>query len=423
MAVVFGILALPIQATVVQQSAGMECVEKIEQRSDNVPEQEEIIEDYWNAIGQSDWDAWVQCHAPSIREDRRRFVSNPENHAEGHGVLSIKHAQVISMEKVSDDYAPNYYRHLADYYERGDFACYLVEIYTKVEPENDYFQTGKSKHICIIVKQDDAWYMGAMYAYSDEYESALRGIRYGLIDFVTQPTTITLADKLGNIYRNVSFTEAIVNITCNEIGNMGYETAAVYANIMAIKMICWWARIGHYDEENGYDIGYGNVTYRDHLETNAERTQGICNAVAVLKPYYMVSSSGTGGKLFASDYDGYPSKGEGSGGLSQPESNKRAKNGYTWRKILHYFYDNSSYNNKNVGIVQIGHECKYAKSSSYSSNTTQHWFACTICGAKLSLKKHVWVVYTGYTKCSTCGRLKETTSNAIHESQEYLLMD
>lgn len=332
--------------------------------------------------------------------------------------MAIKYVQIISLERVDDGFAPAFYKELADYYENNAFACYLVEIDTTVDQANDFFSTGKSRHICIVVKQDDSWYMGAIYAYTNEYESALRGIRYGFIDFITQPSTIIMKAVNEKIY-TVSFTDTVVNVTCNEIGAMGYEQAAVYANVMAVKMLCWWARAGHYDEGKGYDIGSPNVTYMLPVATNESQTQVIRNAVSALKAYYMVSSSG---KLFASDYDGYPSKGKGSGLLSQSESNKMAKNGSTWREILHFFYDNSHHNSPNVGVVKFGHECKFAKSSIYSSNITQHWFACKICGAKFNAANHSWVVHTGYTKCSVCGRLQETQANYIHNQRNYLAM-
>lgn len=384
------------------------------------PEQEAAVRAYWGAIDRNDWNAWVECYAPSIREEYRNFALNPQNQADGLGVLAIKHVQIISLERVDDGFAPAFYKELADYYENNAFACYLVEIDTTVDYANDFFSTGKSRHICIVVKQDDSWYMGAIYAYTNEYESALRGITNGFIDFVTQPSTIDIKPE-NDVPRTVSFTEAVVNITCNEIGAMGYKQAAVYANVMAVKMLCWWARAGHYREGSGYDIGAKEVTYMLPVATNESQTQVIRNAVSALKAYYMVTSTG---KLFCSDYHASLTYGKGSGVLSQKGSNLLAKQGYTWQDILHYYYDNSKPNStQSVGIIKFGHECKFAKSSTYSSNITQHWFACKICGAKFNTANHSWVVHTGYTKCSVCGRLKETPANSIHNAGNYLAMN
>ncbi len=123
------------------------------------------------------------------------------------GVLAIKSAQVISMERVDDMYALMFYKDLHTYYSSGSYACYLVEINTFVKPENDYFSTGKSKHICIIVKDDAGWHMGTIYAYSTEYENALRGVTNDFVDFITQPTAVTIKDKKGGSLIYLSVTE------------------------------------------------------------------------------------------------------------------------------------------------------------------------------------------------------------------------
>lgn len=410
--------ALPLQASVVKpQMSGLAEEEAVSELKGD-PSQEAAVRAYWDAVDRNDWEALVECYAPSIRGDYQDFALNPQNQANGLGILAIKHAQIISMERVADGFAPTFYKELADFYEKKDFACYLVEINTTVDHANDFFSTGKSKHICIVVKQDDSWYMGAIYAYTNEYEGAMRGVGWGFIDFITQPSTIVAMPKDASP-RTVNFTEVVVNATCNEIGTMGYKKDAVYANVMAVKMLCWWARAGHYREIEHCDIKFGDVAYMLTFATNESQTQIIRNAVSALKAYYMVTSKG---KLFYANYLKEASM--GSGTLSQQGSNRLANQGYTWKEILHYYYDNSKPNSsQSVGIIKFGHECKFAKSSTYSSNTTQHWFACTICGTKFNAMNHSWVVHTGYTKCSVCGRLKETALDSIHASSNYVAMD
>ncbi len=411
--------AFPLQAAVVKPPMSGLAEEEAVCELTGDPAQEAAVRAYWDAVDRNDWEAWVDCHAPSIRGDYQDFALNPQNQADGLGVLAIKHAQIVSMERVEDGFAPKFYKELADFYEKKDFACYLVEINATVDHANDFFSTGKSRHICIVVKQDDLWYMGAIYAYTNEYEDAMRGIGKGFVDFVTQPSTIVIKPKVGDA-RSVNFTEAVVNITCNEIGAMGYKTAAVYANVMAVKMLCWWARAGHYREGKGYDIGHPEVTYRLPIATNESQTQVIRKAVSTLKARYMVTSKG---KLFYADYHA-DDFGQGSGTLSQKGSNRLAKNEYTWRQILHYYYDNSKPNSDySVGIIEFGHECKHAKSSTYSSSPTQHWFACTICGAKFNTANHSWVAYSGYYKCSVCHRIKYIALDSIHASSNYVAMD
>ena len=39
----------------------------------------------------------------------------------------------------------------------------------------------------------------------------------------------------------MDFNEYIFLGVCNEIGNYGYKTQAIYANVIAVKMLGWWA--------------------------------------------------------------------------------------------------------------------------------------------------------------------------------------
>lgn len=45
--------------------------------------------------------------------------------------------------------------------------------------------------------------------------------------------------------------------------------------------------------------------------------------------------------------------GKNSGIMRQNGSNYLASSGYSWRDILHYYYDNSGFNNPNTGIISI----------------------------------------------------------------------
>lgn len=82
----------------------------------------------------------------------------------------------------------------------------------------------------------------------------------------------------------------------------------------------------------------------------ASVTLNLGNAVDGKK---LVSS---GGQLFFTSYFAGSSNtdGKNSGRLRQNGSNYLASTkSYTYTEILHYYYDNSSYNNPSVGIVKI----------------------------------------------------------------------
>lgn len=124
-----------------------------------------------------------------------------------------------------------------------------------------------------------------------------------------------------------------------------------------IKMCGWWAKAGRYRALLGCDIKNGDVAYKSYNEATYANQVAILEAVTAMDGYYMVSSSG---KLFYAAFwageETSTTGGQGSGKATQYGSNYLATElGYTWQEILHYYYDNSAYNNPNVGIVSIGY--------------------------------------------------------------------
>jgi hypothetical protein len=155
-------------------------------------------------------------------------------------------------------------------------------------------------------------------------------------------------DRNG-VIRTVAFNNFVKNVTQNEIGNLGFDADAIKAQALAAKMCGWWAAEGHYRENYGADIMYGDVAY----VSGANITQSVNSACNSVSSYKMLSS---GGKLFYAAYvaGSQNSSGEHSGRLRQNGAQYLATHSnYTWKKILHYYYDDSSYNNPNTRTIRI----------------------------------------------------------------------
>ena len=119
--------------------------------------------------------------------------------------------------------------------------------------------------------------------------------------------------------------------------------------LLSIKMCGWWAHAAGYRSAEGCDIKYGDVAYKSSYQTKP----AITNAINAVDGKKLVSS---GGQLFFTSYFAGSSNtdGKNSGRLRQNGSNYLASTkSYTYTEILHYYYDNSSYNNPSVGIVKI----------------------------------------------------------------------
>lgn len=129
---------------------------------------------------------------------------------------------------------------------------------------------------------------------------------------------------------------------------------ALKANAMAVKMAGWYFKLGGYYAPQGYDISFGWVAYKSHLETTEANTATVTNAVDEIEGYRLVTSTG---KVFFTSYfaGNYNDTGYHSGRMRQNGSQYLASTyDYDWEDILHYYYDESSYNaDYSVGIVQI----------------------------------------------------------------------
>lgn len=199
----------------------------------SVSEQTQLINDFFGSIGQDNWDIWVSYYVESVQADYQKFVDNVDNVENNVGILTVQKAQVLDINKVSNAYAPKTYPELQSFFENENtYECYTVKINTQVEKNNGYFSDGISYHLVIIVKDNGIWKVGTMCGCPTE-----------LLD---SDASIDVMDENGTVHKNESFTEFVVNATCNEIGNEGYSNDALKANVMAIKMCGWWAIAGNY---------------------------------------------------------------------------------------------------------------------------------------------------------------------------------
>ena len=104
----------------------------------------------------------------------------------------------------------------------------------------------------------------------------------------------------------------------------------------------------------GYDIEYQWVAHKSYLATTEANTQIVTDAVSEIDGYRLVTNVGK--VFFTSYFDGNnDDTGYHTGRMRQNGSQYLAVTyNYDWEDILHYYYDDSSYNaNTSVGTVQI----------------------------------------------------------------------
>lgn len=284
----------------------------------------DVLKNFFESFSPTDHESWVNYFASSVYGYYREFAQNAFNQAKRLGLLDIDKAELLYAEKVNNVYAPKYYE-FNRYYDSGtNYACYKT--ITDMETETgEYFGNGTNFSLVLMIREASGWKIGGICKCPRDLGSVPAGVTvsrqsYGFVSYQSQPDYIKVKDEKGAV-KNVAFSTYLKNVTYNEIGNMGYYDEAIKAN----------------------------VAYKSSYQTKP----AITNAINAVDGKKLVSS---GGQLFFTSYFAGSSNtdGKNSGRLRQNGSNYLASTkSYTYTEILHYYYDNSSYNNPSVGIVKI----------------------------------------------------------------------
>lgn len=346
-------------------------------RYQTLNEHEKIVYDFFTSINTGNWDDWVSFYTPAVRDFYSDFVHNPKNLEQNKGILTVRSSNIVSIEKINNSYAPKFHE-LAEYMEsEDDYEVYLVGADLGVHQQTEYFYEGVNYKLVVLVNNNGLWEVGgqsgapvevllesdgpsvekAIDAYAERvFGQSVQtyGVGYGLLEPGSIPDKIKVANANGTEVYNADFDEFVKNATQNEIGNMGFHANAVKAQAMAVKMCGWWCKAAQYRDSIGADIQYGDVAYVNGTTVN----QSVKDAYSAISDYKMVSDSGSGSKLFFASYFAgkKDSTGKGTGRLRQYGAEYLATSAsykYDWKQILHYYYDNSKYNNPSVGTVQI----------------------------------------------------------------------
>lgn len=373
---------------------------------DSISQNEQLIYDYYNSINDGDWQEWASYYAEGARALYEDFVIDEEAQNNNTGILAVNSTEVISIDKISNDYAP-YYRELEQYYSSQEsYECYMVGIDMTVTKETKYFYNGVNYKLVVLVNDDGEWGIGAtcgcpiellvnakeVYPVEDAIQSyverafgnvqtssiteanlvdgsfTIQAIGTGFItgDIDSPPATINVGDgKIGANNKperksNETFTptlsEYVYNSTSNEIYS-SYNAEAIKACAVAIKMYAWWCSLGTYREAFECDLlGNYDQAYDDSMTTYPST---VSAAVDDVIDYYIISGSNIGtnsGRLFSTNCNNFTSYDYWHSGIMvQSGTQNLASNyNYTWQDIVHYYFDNSIYNHPDCGIVQIG---------------------------------------------------------------------
>ncbi len=323
-------------------------------------EQIQIIENHFNCINDNNWSGWANYYVPSVKDSYTDFVSNDTCRNNNTGILTIDTVDIISINQVSNQYAP-YYPELKSFYEDGNYECYIVSMDITTKEETEYFSDGITQRLVILAHEDGEWGIGA----SCEYEQPkARGVGYGFLngDVNNPPSYVKVDMHQGTDYSSINVSGSPVNVPFNtfvrktvlgEIGIASYEPEAIKAITVSDRMFTWWCVLGHYRDTYGCDIiGNFDVAYDSSININDSIYGTTLTNINAAINKYAISANRQFFAIGANNYSAYDY--ESSGVVVQSGANTLASNGKTCNQILRYYLNNSSFNNGNVGTIVIG---------------------------------------------------------------------
>lgn len=302
-----------------------------------------LIDNFWGRVGFNN--EWCELLSTKIKDEYVQFAENRTNKESFAGILAVKKANIVKIYNADETEVPNY-PELAMYKNR---LFYRVVVNLDTYRENDYFKNGINEYYMTLVNDGTGYKVGSI---SKRYLQYQDKAGWGFAQPGAEPTTINVMDQNGNIHYSEAMRDFVFNVVCNEIGNLGYEIDAIKSNIVVVKMAGWWAKRMGYRAALGCDIKYGDVTYMNYNSASETNQKYIENCMYSVFNYSMFANNGQ--VFYAAYFAGSRNAaGQSSGQLRQNGSDYLAMNGYTWREILHYYFDNSAYNNPNTGRVVI----------------------------------------------------------------------
>lgn len=306
--------------------------------------EEKVINDFWASFKPGSKVNWYDFMASGIKNNYKSFAIDSKNKENCTGILAVKKADLLRVYSVSAAEAP-YYKELEAYHKE----YYRVVVNLETYRQNKYFTNGINEYYMTVVEDKLGKKIGSL---SKRYPQYNDKFGWGFADPDYEPSTINVKDSNGVVHYDYNFRDFVFNVICNEIGNSGFDQEAVKSHIIAVKMSGWWAVRAGYRAAEGCDIRWGDVNFLDHNLATSDNQRFIDDCMSEAFDYSAYASNG---KIFYMNYEAgsYNGNGENGGIFKEYGSDYLAGLGYSWRDILHYYYDNSALNNPNTGTIEI----------------------------------------------------------------------
>lgn len=341
----------------------------------------EVIREYFELVNNKEQELIPGILSSAYAEDTAAFYSNGENKENQVGIFNIDTAVVDDAVAISNDSSCASVN-LNAYEGTSGLSLYFVKADLKVTSSDEYFMDGINYFYFVTgidngqtrilefsvptyeeIKQlesnqsDAVEYIQEKEMNKDDILITPYSYDAPVSDVTSNPSTISVLRKSSGKVDKVNFKTYCKVVTSCEVGYSTWKSDALKASAMAIKN--YGIQRTHKQKHPGEGCDVYDTQADQVYNPDKTRLTECDTAVDDIYNYFMYDSDT---KLFPGFHvanvkvSKYASKNGGI--LSQEGSRDLAKNGSTWKDILHNYYDKvsgTSYYNSEVasGKIQI----------------------------------------------------------------------
>lgn len=115
----------------------------------------ETVREYINALGDQDWEGYVNLLPAAQQEDMNLFLADESNRDNYVGVFNIEDAKLVDARSVSSDYCV----YSTEYKEKygSEIQSYVVEVQLKTKEDTMFSCDGITYYLATLVKENGEW--------------------------------------------------------------------------------------------------------------------------------------------------------------------------------------------------------------------------------------------------------------------------
>ncbi len=386
-----------------------------------------VITDYIEYINSEKYEKIPDLMYYTDRIDYQSFIADTTNRDNHVGIFNKKSLQLISSHQ-NDSVCIEMLNYpeeiISEFVSIENWSC---SVFVEVYNETGNLHTGENKYNIYVGKHKD----GNEYILSIERNGIAENNNDDGLYFPNASPEKPLSTR-GHFFENpkairvaiykesenaktitCDFREYCYNVTFCEFGSKGYHLEAIKSVAVAVRQYAYYRINNPKYEDVDYDVKSTNADQiynedKDHNDNpNVKRAVDetwnnliLSSDYGIIMPSYSAGTKNSPGVQYC-------------GRLSQNGANYLAKKGYTFDRILKYYFDHVQgveYRNGSnvpygeVTVPNVDHEPVLNTSFVIRDNMFYHSARCEKCGI-VAFQSHTWIGPSAdaYYRCKVCG--------------------